>query len=213
MNLVKEFYSEDQSTVFSIVPYEVRIFCPGLYPGNFVIPGCLNDEKPVKLPVEASEHLMAIADQKRPTRIVTPSFVVARAIVTDFLSAQLWTTPDIHPGIMWMQGDISLQDLKEKHQEKFKEMRETQRRWYVYICKKTDDEWNKYKNSRVVSNQARFAAKVLGLTPEWLTAEVAGFDSNKCPACGSVNLLTNAICVSCHCILDEAKYKSLKFAS
>jgi hypothetical protein len=209
--MIKDF-EHDKSTVFSIVPYSVKEFRPGLFPGNFTIPPCTNDQKPHRLLVGSAEHLMHISDQKKPVRIDTPSFVVARSIVTDFLDGQLWTTTDAHPGIAWKHGDVSISDFLIKHKEDFDEMRRVQKNWYVLICKKTTDEWNKYKNSRVITDQARFAAKVLGLSPEWLSEEVAGFQSDKCPACGVSNLSTNAVCSNCRCILNEAKFKTLRFA-
>ncbi len=71
-------FKHDKSTVFSIVPYLVSQFMPGLYPGRFEIPACLDDSHPQKLTVGASEHMMYVADQKKPTRIVTPSFIIAQ---------------------------------------------------------------------------------------------------------------------------------------
>jgi hypothetical protein len=209
---VIEQFKDDKSTVFSIVPYRVKEFRPGLYPGSFDIPPCYDDSKPNALIVGASEHIMHVADQK-PTRIVTPSFVIAQSIVQDFLDGQLWTTPEAHPGITWMQGKISVENFLTSHKDLFAKMRSIQKSWYVNIVKKTNDEWTKYHNSRVVSDQARFAAKVLGLEPEWLEAETVGFTFSKCPACGTANNSTNAVCTNCRCVLNEDKFKSLKFAS
>lgn len=207
-----EHYEHDKSTVFSIVPYEIREFRPGLFPGNFLIAACRDEKQPERLVVGASEHIMEVGD-KRPIRVVTPSFEVARSIVSDFLNGQLWTNDEAKPGICYVQGDISIKDFLEKTPEKHNEMKANQRHWFVNVCKKTDDDWMKYKHHRVVSNQARLAARFLGLDPEWLRAETVGLQYRKCPACSTANDQNNAVCVSCRCILDEAKYKSLKFAT
>ena len=207
-----ELYEHDKSTVFSIVPFDVREFRPGLFPGSFNIKPCKDANKPERLVVGASEHIMEVGD-KRPIRIITPSFEVARSIVDDFLDGQLWTSSDVKPGICYVQGTVSVKEFLEKHAEKHAEMKEQQKHWFVNVCKKTDDDWVKYHHHRVVSDQARFAARYLGLEPEWLRAETIGLSFKKCPACSTVNDPNNAVCVSCRCVLDEAKYKSLKFAT
>jgi hypothetical protein len=206
-------FKHDKSTVFSIAPFLVYQFMPGLYPGRFEIPACLDDSKPQRLLISASEHMMYVANQKRPTRIVTPSFIIAQAIVNDFLDGQLWTSPDSHPGICYLQGDVSLEKFLINNKDIFSEMRKSQKNWFVRICKETDNEWEKFHHHRVVSDQAKFAAKTLGLEPEWLSAEIKGFTFTKCPACGTANNSNNAVCMTCRCILNDEKFKALKFAS
>lgn len=207
-----EQFKHDQSTVFSIVPFTIHEFKPGLYPGSFKIEACLNDKVPQRLVVGASEHLMHQADAK-PIRIVTPSFVIAESLVRDFLDGQLWCDSIAHPGIAWLQGSVAISDFITKHEAMCKEMHDAQIKWFIRLCQQTDNEWAKNKHSRVVSDQARFAAKTLGLKPDWLDVEVAGLIDKRCPACDTRNAPGNAVCINCRCILDEAKYKTLKFAT
>lgn len=206
-------FPNDICTIFSIVPFEVFEFKPGLYPGSFRIPACLDDGKPESLIVTSSEHLMSVGGKKSPIRISTASYQIANSIVTDFLDGQMWTTPNEHPGICWIQGKISVPDFLENYEEVYRRIRLEQRSWFIRISKQTDNEWAKTHNHRVVSDQAKFAAKYLGTDPEWLRTEEIGFTYNKCPACGTMNDPGNAICTQCKCILNEEKYKMLKFAS
>lgn len=206
-------YKNDKSTIFSIVPFVVFQYMPGLYPGRFEIQACLDDSKPNRFLIGASEHMMYIPDRKIPARIVTPSFVIAEAVVRDFLDGQLWTAPDAHPGIVFLQGEVSSEKFLINNKETYQEMRRKQKNWFMRIVKETDNDWEKFHHHRVVSDQAKFAAKVLNLEPEWLTAEVKGFNFKKCPACGTPNNEKNAVCVSCRCILDKEKFKNLEFAS
>ena len=95
----------------------------------------------------------------------------------------------------------------------YKQMQEVQRRWFILLVQKTEDDYKKYKNSRVVTDQARFAVRALGVPlPEWMNVEEIGLNFNKCPACSTMNDPVNAICTGCHCVLNEAKYKTLTFA-
>lgn len=206
-------FPNDISTVFSIVPFEVFEFKPGLYPGSFKVPACLNDSEPESLVIGASEHLMSIGGKKEPIRIMTPSYQIAQSVVTDFLDGQMWTNPDAHPGICWIQGKVATTTFLKDHIDIYNRIKTKQKNWFVRLCKETDNAWAKTQNHRVVSDQARFASKFLGLDPIWMRAEEIGFTYKKCPACSIANDPANAVCTGCRCILDEEKYKSLKFAS
>ena len=164
------------------------------------------------LKVGASEHLMTIGGKKEPIRIITPSYQVADSIVSDFLDGQLWTTPEEHPGICWLQGDVLPTAFLKDHKDIYDRIKLQQRKWFVRICQQTDNEWKKQQSYRVVSTQARFAAQYLSLEPEWLRTEEVAMSYHKCPACGTMNDPQNAVCSTCRCILDEVKHKMLKFA-
>jgi hypothetical protein len=207
-------YPNDKSTVFSIVPFAINEFKPGLYPGQFSIPACLNDSKPERLVIGASEHMMAVGGRKQPIRIETPSYAIAKAIVDDFLEGQLFSTPNAHPGICWVQGDVPVDQFMKELPEKYLAMKVIQKQWFLLVIKKTEDDWKKYHNSRVVTDYARFAVRAIGIeTPEWMITDTVGEMFNKCPACSTMNDPLNAICTGCHCVLDAEKYKKLQFAN
>ena len=216
---VEQMYPNDKSTVFSIAPFGGAEFKPGLYPGSFIIPPCNNDKEPARLVVGASHHLVHIAGRKQPLRVITPSYEVAKSIVNDYLDGQLFTAEGAHPGICWLQGDITLAEFRMKHAVKLTEMQEVQRRWFVLVVKKTQDEWNKHKNSRVVSDQARFAVRALDLEiPEWMRVDEMGTAPDKCPACGVVVSHDIAWCPNCiqggiKVIINEEVAKKLKLGA
>lgn len=215
-----EHYKDDISTIFSIVPFEVREFKPGLYPGTFNIPACRDEKEPQILEVGPSEYLMMVAGRKEGQRIITPSYIIADSIVKDFFDGQLWTTPEERPGLCWVQGKVSLTQFKGLHKEIYERIKRQQKAWFIRICKQTDNEWRKNHNYRVASDQAKFAAHYLGLDPEWLhVEEIGGFV--KCPACNVVNDPQNVVCTGCSALLTpelfaastkEEKLRVLKFA-
>ena len=206
-------YENDKSTVFSITPSILDEFKPGIYPGHFTMAACYDDKKPERLCVTSSDHLMEIPGKKIPVRITTPSYVVAKAIVDDFLGGQLFTTPDAHPGICWIQGEISMDDFLHKYAAVHEQLIATQKRWFLMIITKTNDEWKKFHNSRVVTDVARHAAKYLRIpTPEWMETQEISMNYNKCPACSTMNDPDNCICISCKCVLNAARLAELTFA-
>jgi hypothetical protein len=208
---VIENYPNDKSTIFSIVPFEVQEFKPGLYPGNFRIKACKDELKPERLVVGASEHLMASGGKKHPIRNITPSYQVASSLVRDFLDGQLFVSESCGPGICWVQGDVGITAFKTTTD--YEQIKKNQKTWFVRVCQETDNDWKKYNSYRVVSDTARFACRFLGLDREWLKAEEVGFTYNRCPACSTMNNPGNAVCTVCRCVLDETKYSKLKFAS
>lgn len=198
-------FPNDKSTVFSIVPFPIREDKPGIYPGFFTIQSCLDDSKPESLVIHCSDHLISSAGRKQPIRVVTPSYEIAKSIVVDFLDGQFFTTPEAHPGITWVQGEISTEEFLSKNKAIYQQMKETQKRWFVLVVNKTQDDWNKYHNSRVVSDQARFAVRALGLdTPEWMTNETIGLEYYTCPACSTKNNPLNIVCSGCSAIFTPA---------
>ena len=206
-------YQNDKSTIFSIVPFAIDEFKPGIYPGQFKLPACTDDSKPQRLVVGASEHLMNVGGKRQPIRIETASYQIAKAVVDDFLDGQLFTSPDAHPGICWVQGDIPTDQFKKDCASIFASMKAVQKQWFILVVHKTDDDWKKYKNSRVVTDYARFAAKALNIpTPEWMSTEEIAMNFLKCPACSTMNDPSNAVCSGCSCILNAEKYKTLAFA-
>lgn len=208
-NLINQI--KDESTIFSIVPHEINEFKPGILPGRFMIPACVDDTKPSRVVVGPSTWLVTVPGQKKQLRISQASFEIARSIVMDFLDGQLFIDEASRPGIFWMQGNISVVDFLKRPE--YQILKDQQRRWFVLIVKKTEEDWHKYHHHRVVTDQARFAVKALGLpTPEWMTLEEVGLSFNKCPACSTMNDPANIICSNCSCVLQKEKFEKLQFA-
>lgn len=203
---------KDISTVFSIAPFELFETKPSLYPGTFRIPACFNQNEPIRLLVKPSTHIMIIGGTRRPIHVETPSHTIAKSIVDDCINAQLYSGPGCGPGLVWLPGDISVEKLKIEYKELYTAMIAQQRKWFVARCKQTDDEWAKHHTHRVASDIDRFAAKSLGLNPEWMAADDI-YAYVKCPACGTMNDKENALCSNCSCVFDPEKVKKFTFAN
>jgi hypothetical protein len=204
---------KDESTIFSICPTPIFETKPGIYPGTFKIAGCIDDSKPERLLIGSSHHLMTVGGRKQPVRIETASHVIAASIVRDFLESKINAIPGQCPGIAWVHGNISVSEFIIKHKDVHDRMKDDQKHWFLKLCKDTDNDWAKYHNHRVVVDEAKFAAKLFGLKPEWLTTEEVSLNFINCPSCSTPNNTANAVCTNCRCILNEDKFKSLKFAS
>jgi len=216
--MFSEVELKDKSTVFSICPFPIDQLKPGIYPGRFKIDPCLDDRTPQHLVVGVSSYVVDVPGRKTALRMTQSSILIANSIVRDLMDSMLWYEPEAHPGICWLQGEISLQKFLIEHKDKHEEMRTVQKKWFINIVKKTEDDWKKYKNSRVVSDSARFAVRYLGIElPEWMSVETIGLEHVRCPACSTMNDPNNAWCMNCiqggiKVILNEEKFKALKIA-
>jgi len=207
--------TRDCSTIFSIVPYDIREFKPGIYPGQFNIDKCLDENEPSRLFIPyPSKHAMMIGGKRDPVMIDTATYVLARSVVEDFLATQLYTTPDAKPGICWIQGDVSLLEFKTVYKEEYDQIRQNQKRWFMNVVKETDSEWVKSgKNIKVVSDIARHASKVLKLDKEWTMDDIIATTWLECPGCLTKNDPRAIVCQNCRCILNKEKYEALEFAN
>lgn len=204
--------AEDICTVVSIIPFELREFKPGVYPGNFNIPACLNEEEPVMFYVGSSVHVMQIGN-KAPITIETPSFRIAKSLVDDYMDGQLWLDEECRPGLTWLQGRVELDVFIDRHTATHKELLTSQRNWALEIIKHTDDDYKRYRTHKVVSDQARYFAKKLGLDTEWMHEETLGLNDVRCPACHTPVDQKAIVCSACRCILKPEEYKKLQFAT
>jgi len=203
----------DCSTVFSIVPFDIRTTKPGIYPGSFFIPACMDATAPSRLFIpQPSTHLMVIGGKKDPIPVPTPSHELARSIVEDFLAEQMWADEDAHPGITYFHGDVSVSEFISTHKQEYDRIKNAQRNWFLRVVEETDNDWNKYHHRRVVSDQAKFAVEFLKLEKDWMKDENLVMKYTDCPACGTKNTPNIVVCPTCRCVLDIEKHKRLVFA-
>lgn len=204
----------DCSTVFSIVPFEINQTKPGIYPGSFNIPACLDESNPIRLLIDKpANHLMMVGGKLEPVVIPVPSYQLAESVVNDFISEQIYASTECKPGITWMQGDILVSDFIKNQSQLHYEMIEMQKKWFLKIIEETDIDWNKFHNPRVAGTVAKFAARKLGLDKEWAKDQVKGLEWVKCPACRQLVDPESVVCSNCKCIVDPIKYKELQFVN
>lgn len=201
---------KDCSTIFSIVPFEVREFKPGIYPGWFIIPRCEDDDEPSRLLIDRpSKHMMHVGGQKKPIVLETNTATIAKSVVTDFLGSQLYTTADAKPGITFIQGNVSLEEFKVVYSDEYKRIKKSQDRWLLNVIKETDNDWNRYHNLRVVSDHARFAARKFKLDKEWLRDAITALEDVHCIACRSKIDKEAIVCPICRTVQDPIKFKEM----
>jgi hypothetical protein len=207
-----------KSTVISIVPWYIREFKPGLIPGDFFIPPS-EGEEPVCLTVRDSIHYVYLDHTRGSMRVIDPSYVVARSIVNDYNSAQMEATVGCHPGLFWVQGEYTPEQVKKNLAKELDLIKKIQLNWFEALVKVGDDDWEKTRQHFSISDFQRFAVK--RIDPDnrrnraWIMSSqplVPQAEMTICPACGSDVVVGVVLCRYCRCVLDPVKYASMQFA-
>ena len=200
----------DKSTVISVFPLIIKEEKPGVCPGRFEIAPC--NGEPSLLVVGQSVHHIDVGEDRPQLEMPIASAEMARSIVEDFIAAQIAVTETARPGLSWMRGEVTLQELKTKQAPLLASLKFTQKSWYLALVKIADDDWQRYHKHSVISDIQRSAARDLGyVDKDWLIVPEL-LASASCPACGTPIVPTIVVCPNCRCIIDPKKYKELTFA-
>lgn len=202
-------------TVVSLVPFPIREEKPGLIPSRYFIPAS-DSIKPRVLVIKPAMHYVYLDETRGNLQVRDASEEVARSIVQDYVNAQLGITEGAAPGLFWVSGAKTVEEVVAMHGEEIILHKGNQKRWFTIICRLADDDWNKYHQHNVISDFQRKAANLIGLNPEdhlWMNPEAAvKTATTKCHACLSEVPQGTIVCSVCRCVLDAAKYKTLQFA-
>lgn len=205
------------ATLVSIVPFPIAEFKPGIYPGFFQIPAARSSELPEILVVGESVYHVEIDENRTITVKCTPEDV-AKSIVDDYIISNLaytskTETEDVAaPGVTWFPGKLNIGDIISKYSKALVELKEQQDRWFKKLIRIADDDWEKTRQHKFISDMQRFAAKSLNLERPWVISPKHESGSTKCLACQSLISVEAIICPSCKMIINMEKYKKLQFA-
>lgn len=199
-------------TVVSLVPFELNEFKPGLLPARYCIPAS-DGREPQVLHIGTARHYVYLDEARGNLPVRDSATEVARSIVEDYITSQLQVTEVARPGLFWVVGKFSAAEVKLQFKDRLIQISKGQNNWLTNICTLADDDWNKYHQHNVVSDFQRKAAQMIGWKPEqhlWM-APLTTTQGFSCPACGNLTSQATVVCLSCKCILDPEKYKTLQF--
>lgn len=181
-----------------------------MFPGKFTI-AASDGITPSIQHIGQSVHYVDVGEDRPQLEIPIPSFDIARALVDDFIAAQLAVDENTAPGLGYVRGKLTLAEVKAKESNLLTALKERQKLWNVALVKLGDDDWQRFHKHTVISDVQRIAARALGLDREWLMAP-EDFATVTCPACGLSVSPSVVVCSNCRCILNKEKYALLAFA-
>lgn len=199
------------STIISIVPFVIKEFKPGVYPGNYTIPAAPENGISHCLVTPAVTFVDRI-DQPS-LRVNVTSIEVAKAIVEDYYHAALGINDDkdARPGLFYVQGTYH-ENFEYLFPEELARARVQQKNWFLELVSIADDDFAKDRRHIVISDVQRYAAKALKFDRPWLLQVDDNIIEKTCPACFTVVHPKAIICATCKAVIDVERYKELKFA-
>jgi hypothetical protein len=175
-----------ESTVVSLVPFEILAHKPGIYPPYFQIKA--SDMKtPELLHVGTSYHYTYLDETRGSLRVPDPSDQVARAIVEDYTNSQLSVDDEASPALFWIPENLNVIQIQEKFKVDIARYLIKQKRWFLNICMLADNDWSRYHQHNVISTFQRKCAEYIGWDSskhEWMSPQTT-MESSSCPYCGT----------------------------
>lgn len=191
-------------TLVSLFPKQIVEDIPTYGPSQFVIPA---GPSVLVLP---EVHTWQYIGENRTLRVPVPERQVAEEIVRSFTSSRVGIESGMSPALGLVEGAKNLKTVRELHPELINKLNGEQVAWFSTIVKRADDDWQKFRQHRQITDDQRMAAKALGLKREWIDVHKAE-DFIECPACGTRLVKTVAICRDCGCIVNASLMTNLKF--
>lgn len=197
-------------TVVSLLPFALHEEKPHLLPSTYKVPSAKGT--PYKLSVlhveSAIYYLPDVFDDKRNIPVTTTPAEMARSLVQDYVSAHIATGEDAQPGMFWVEGRLSEEEVVRYHPTKVAECRRQQNNWFLNLCAMADADWQKNNNMLAISDIQRLAAEELGIKRDWVAFEVPNL--TKCPYCAANIDPISVKCFNCKEVVNVEKYKAMQ---
>jgi hypothetical protein len=204
----------ESATLVSIAPCIIRETKP-ILPSEFFLAKA-SYENPSTLLVTKGINDIYVGDERGQAgqnrsiiRVPVEADVIAAAIVTDWQDAQYGTRPpDAIPGFFWVPGNTKIVSLA-------KELDEANARqilWFQNLVKLADDDWNKFRQHKTISDIQRYACNALKLERPWLLDNEIVMALSECPSCFEKVNPKAIVCSHCSYILDEERHKAMTYA-
>lgn len=203
----------DKSTVVSIFPKQMKTTKVTVNPRRFIVPAG-TFEKPGVLTVGTAIWIKHIYETEPEQQVEMPilSSQLADSIVNDFCTNVLASGHDRRPGLFWVIGTKTTEQIVKEHKKEMLVAEELQKNWYLELIKQADIDWIKYDGSPLaVSDTARMAAMELHLDKPWMQ-DIKRLAMGICPACGSQRATQFPVCKECKTIIDKDAYAKLGLA-
>ena len=204
----------DTASVISIVPIAIKETKP-LIPAEFYLAPA-SAEAPYILhltnginDVYVGEGRGQAGPQRSVIRVPVMADTIAEAVVTDWVDVQYGIIrPNAIPGLFWAPGHVVVKQIEDE----IAEADQKQTNWFKALVKLADDDWNKYRQHKTISDIQRYAGNYLKLERPWMLDNEIVLQLSECPSCFEKVNPKAIVCSHCRFVLDEARYQAAQFA-
>lgn len=198
-------------TVVNFTPFEFIEQKPSLIPQEHKIPAAVDDKLPGVLHVSPSHSRLYMPLQDQPFMVPISAEALAKDLVRSLISAFIEYDEGVaEPAIFCVPGVHTAREVKINFPKEVEAALNKQNMWLLRMVKKADDEWQKFRQHKFITDLQRWAAKKLGMKKEW--SEVSAsipLEVENCKFCGGQTLKGIVVCPNCHNVLDPVRFKQL----
>jgi hypothetical protein len=205
-------------TIIGALPFKIAEQKPGLFPISlFRLPPVTDDKEIKVLVVNEGFYFRYVGDGKSIEQYEKAE-VIAQAIVNDYINSQLGIdmsneeqSNNAKPALIWVYGAHTEADAADLFQEEIELARHQQVNWFKRLVALADDDWNKYRQHKMISDLQRFAAQTLGYKSDWTNIQSIANQPAVCPACRSLIPAEALICNYCRTIIKPNEYAKMGY--
>lgn len=204
----------DRCTIVSIFPRLIKEEKFTIEEGHYQIdPGTY--EKPSVLVVKPSSWWKDIDAEQPLVEIPVSSIQVSESVIKDYCNSMLGCNMgDTMPGLFYVVGDLTSDQIKSSYKKALDEAKEKQDRWYLVLVKIADSLWARSGgNPLVIWDIMRLAALSLNLNEKPWLKDYSIIEKVNCKACGALKDPAYPVCQMCKAIdMAHPAAKEIKFA-
>lgn len=193
-----------KATVVMMLPYEWHREMSGHNPTYYTFPRAENNDFEVVV-IGDTTSWTYIGEGKSLQRKHL-AFDVAKELVDTYIEANLYISAEARPGVFYLEGDLTKDDVLDQFSEQLEEVRGKQNNWFVNLIAQADDAWQKHRLHREISTPQKLAAIALNQKREWLLDAIVDNTFQACKACGSTVKAGISICPICKVQLKENEF-------
>lgn len=137
---------------------------------------------------------------------------ICNSLVNDYIQGLHQIDEGSAPALLWVPGALNEEQVRKNFAGKLETAITRQNNWFLNLVKEADNEWVMSKGMhKAISDLHRIAAKRIRMEHKpWMVMPIE--ERIFCPACQSEVRFGAAVCANCRCVVDEKKFKLLKFA-
>ena len=200
-------------TIVNYLPFQFIERKPSLVPEEYTIPAATDNEKtPGILHVSPVHSRLYMPLQEQLFKVPIDAESLARDLVKSLVSAQIEYEDGVAaPAIFYLPGTHSAREVKANFAKEVDAALARQNLWLLKLVKKADDEWQKFRQHKFITDMQRWAAKKLGMKKEWGEVSAAApLEVENCKFCGHSTLKGIVVCPNCKNVLDSVRFKQLQ---
>lgn len=199
-----------EATIVSLMPWRLAENKPLTYPGSYEIEPVPRGEVRL-LHIGQAMYRIYLDDERGWLRQYHTAAEMAEIIINDYINSQLFAAGDLRPGLFWVPGKLTEEQVKKIYKDRLEEARANQEKFLTGLVRAADDLWATNKQIGLIPSICKLSAEYLGLTREW-TREVIEDSKIQCPVCRSMIHHESIVCAVCKTVINATEFEKFKKA-